>query len=91
MHEVMNQPRAAAIVMSRQCCHVLVVSKACCPGAQKASVSGAALALARCRRTLLLQAISVDGEIPTRCRFLLVFSVDSETHQGVFWFPFSQQ
>lgn len=43
MHEFTEQPRAAAIVMSVQSCHVTAWSSGGCPGARKASASRTAL------------------------------------------------
>lgn len=43
MHEFTDQPRAAAIVMSAEGCHVTALSAGGFPGARKASVSRAAL------------------------------------------------
>lgn len=61
-----NRARAAAIVTSREPCRVTVLSAQRCPGARKASLSRAALWLARCRRTLVTEAFSADGLHPER-------------------------
>lgn len=61
-----NRARAAAIVTSREPCRVTVLSAQRCPGARKASLSRAALWLARCGRTLVTEAFSADGLHPER-------------------------
>lgn len=61
-----NRPRAAAIVTSREPGRITVLSMQRCPGAREASLSRAALWLARCRRTLVTEAFSADGLHPER-------------------------
>lgn len=43
MREFTDRPRAAAIVMSAEGCHVTALSTGGCPGARRASASRAAL------------------------------------------------
>lgn len=61
-----NRARAAAIVTSREPGRITVLSARGCPGAREASLSRAALWLARCRRTLVTEAFSADGLHPER-------------------------
>ncbi|XP_056370516.1 LOW QUALITY PROTEIN: serine/threonine-protein kinase PAK 3-like [Oenanthe melanoleuca] len=65
-HKYGNKGRAAALVRSRQRCHVTELSAQRRPGARGASLSRAALALAGCGRILVIKEFSADGLHPER-------------------------
>lgn len=69
VHKFMNQPRAEAIVISGECCHVLLMSTEHCPGAWKAPVSRAALGLGHCRSIVLTGAFSTESLHWLECHF----------------------